>query len=161
MFAGRVSLHPPSCSHALSTLWGPLTFRPFVMGLQVALCALLGSAHCLSYLPGFVDSGHRDVSLIVRRAFSEGGRYRTKGPPFHRLGTPSGAAACRHSLKVNGKPFRSWRASSAGQPFSRIHLAKMSRVEWTKETACQRPVPSCRWLRSKIHCMPSEANAQS
>jgi len=56
---------------------GPLTSWPFVMGLQVALCALLGNY--LSYSPEFVDSGHRAVSPIVRRAFLEAARYRNLG----------------------------------------------------------------------------------
>ena len=72
MFAGRVSQHPSGCSQVLFNC-GALTFWPFVMGLQVALCARLSSAHCL---PGCVDSGHLAVSPIVRRAFLEGGRYR-------------------------------------------------------------------------------------
>jgi hypothetical protein len=51
---GRVSQHPLSCSQA---------------GLRDALCALLSSVHCLSYLPEFVDSGERAGPPIVRRAF--------------------------------------------------------------------------------------------
>ena len=43
------------------------------------LCAPFWAAlHCLSLtLPEFVDSGHRAGPPIVRRAFLEGGRYRT------------------------------------------------------------------------------------
>ena len=85
MFAARVSQHPSGCSQVLFNC-GVLTFWPFVMGLQVGLCARLSSAHCL---PGRVDSGHLAVSPIVRRAFLEAARYRTWGQPFHRLWTPS------------------------------------------------------------------------
>ena len=52
---------------------GALTFWPFVMGLQVALCARLSSAHCL---PGCVDSEHLAVSPIVRQVFLEAARSR-------------------------------------------------------------------------------------